>query len=81
VGFFIGEGFTDSKALLGVGLFIGEGFADSRASVSASASVFGSLIFFLGVGEGIWSADTVLSVTPNRGVVSTLIDPLAREYI
>lgn len=77
----IGDRSTDSQLLAGVGFFIaiGEGFVDSRASVSASANVFGSLIFFLGVGLGIWLADTVLSVTPNRGVVSTLIDFLARE--
>lgn len=81
IGLLIGEGSIDSQALAGVGFFIviGEECADSRASVSASASVFGSLIFFLGVGLGIWLADTVFSVTPNRGVVSTLIDFLASE--
>lgn len=81
VGLLIGDGSTDSQLLAGVGFFIiiGEGFADSRASVSASANVFGSLIFFLGVGLGIWLADTVFSVTPNRGVVSTFIDFLASE--
>lgn len=81
IGLLIGEGSIDSQALAGVGFFItiGEEFVDSRASVSASANVFGSLIFFLGVGLGIWLADTVFSVTPNRGVVSTLIDFLASE--
>lgn len=51
----IGDRSTDSQLLAGVGFFIaiGEGFVDSRASESASANVFGSLIFFLGVGLGI----------------------------
>lgn len=77
----IGDRSTDSQLLAGAGFFIGigEGFADSSASVSASAKVFGSLIFFLGVGLDIWLADTVFSVTPNRGVVSILIDFLASK--
>lgn len=53
---------------------------ESSASFSRSENVFGSSLFTR-VSLGCFGEDAVSALLPKRGVVSTLMDRFAEEYI